>query len=82
LALAIGHLCARTERAEIMSLAFKRLVRAGQGIEQLVPTLEGLREKASDPALRTALARLLGDAYSKQGRFDEAMEAYNSTFGQ
>jgi pentatricopeptide repeat protein len=24
----------------------------------------------------------LGDAYSKQGRFDEAMEAYNSTFGQ
>ena len=46
-----------------MALAFKRLVRAGQGIEQLVALLEGLRSEVNEPVMRTTLLRLLGDAY-------------------
>ena len=80
LALAVGNLCARTGQSEIMALAFKRLVRAGQGIEQLVALLESLRGEVSEPVMRMALLRLLGDAYSKQGRYTEAMNAYNATF--
>ena len=80
LALAVGNLCARTGQSEIMALAFKRLVRAGQGVEQLVVLLEGLRSEVSEPVMRTTLLRLLGDAYSKQGRYNEAMNAYNATF--
>jgi hypothetical protein len=82
LALAIGRLCAQTERHAIMALAFKRLIKAGQGVEQLTEELEGLIEGTSDPEVKQQLYRLLGDAYSKQGRYRDAMNAYAVTFGQ
>ncbi|PDW04462.1 RNA polymerase sigma factor region1.1 domain-containing protein, partial [Candidatus Viridilinea mediisalina] len=82
LALAIGNLCARTGKIEIMNLAFKRLIRSGEGLEHVVTALEGLTSNVSEATTRTALFRLLGDAYSKQGRLNEAMNAYNSTFAQ
>ncbi|MFV9507544.1 MAG: hypothetical protein AB4911_23585, partial [Oscillochloridaceae bacterium umkhey_bin13] len=81
LALAIGHLCAETNRAEIMTLAFKRIVRSGQGVDQLTEDLEGLLVKTDDATMKQLLTRLLGDAYSKQGRYREAMAAYGATFG-
>ena len=82
LALAIGRLCAQTGRPAIMALAFKRLVRAGQGIDQLAEELEGLIEVTGDQSVKQQLYRLLGDTYSKQGRYREAMNAYGTTFGR
>jgi hypothetical protein len=82
LALAIGRLCAQTGRPAIMALAFKRLVRAGEGVEQLTEELEGLIGTTDDPSVKQQLYRLLGDAYSKQGRYREAMSAYGTTFGR
>jgi hypothetical protein len=65
-----------------MALAFKRLVRAGQGIDQLSEELEGLIEVIGDQSVKQQLYRLLGDTYSKQGRYREAMSAYGTTFGR
>ncbi|MBP1466543.1 hypothetical protein EYB53_012580, partial [Candidatus Chloroploca sp. M-50] len=80
LAMAIGHLCAQTNRPDIMTRAFKRVVRAGQGLEQIVSELETLMGSVEEPAIKQPLTRLLGDAYSKQGRYTEAMQAYGATF--
>ncbi|NCC31785.1 MAG: hypothetical protein EOM24_07115, partial [Chloroflexia bacterium] len=80
LAMAIGHLCAQTNRPDIMTRAFKRVVRAGQGLEQIVAELETLMGSSEEPAIKQPLTRLLGDAYSKQGRYTEAMQAYGATF--
>ncbi|MEI6180152.1 MAG: RNA polymerase sigma factor region1.1 domain-containing protein, partial [Chloroflexales bacterium] len=82
LALAIGRLCAQTGRTAIMALAFKRLVRAGEGIEVLAEEIEGLLSATEDQSVRQQLYRLLGDTYSKQGRYREAMSAYGTTFGR
>uniref|UniRef100_UPI00272E4912 RNA polymerase sigma factor region1.1 domain-containing protein n=1 Tax=Candidatus Chloroploca sp. Khr17 TaxID=2496869 RepID=UPI00272E4912 len=80
LAMAIGHLCAQTNRPDIMTRAFKRVIRAGQGLEQIVSELETLMASVEEPAIKQPLTRLLGDAYSKQGRYTEAMQAYGATF--
>ncbi|HMQ35789.1 MAG TPA: hypothetical protein PKD53_34100, partial [Chloroflexaceae bacterium] len=69
-------------RPAIMAQAFKRVVRSGQGVEQLTETLEALVERADDPGVKQQLYRLLGDAYSKQGRYSDAMKAYDVTFGR
>jgi cytochrome c-type biogenesis protein CcmH/NrfG len=82
LAMAIGRLSAQTGRPELMSLAYKGLIKDGQAINELADELEELVGALADEPTQRQLYRLLGDAYSKQGRFREAMAAYSYTFGR
>jgi hypothetical protein len=82
LAMAIGRLSAQTGRADLMSMAYKGLIKEGQGIDEIAEELEGLVGAVDDTGVQRQLYRLLGDTYSKQGRLREAMAAYGYTFGR
>lgn len=82
LAMAIGRISAQTERPELMALAFKGVLREGVGVDELTEELEGLVGGVEGGLVRRQLYKLLGDAYSKQGRLRDAMTAYNNSFGR
>jgi hypothetical protein len=82
LAMAIGRLSAQTGRADLMSLAYKGLIKEGRGIDEIAEELDGLVGAVDDASVQRQLYRLLGDTYSKQGRLREAMAAYGYTFGR
>jgi hypothetical protein len=82
LAMALGHMGAQTGRPELMAQAFKSVLRAGVGVEELTEELEGLVGGVEGGEVRRQLFKLLGDAYSRQGRLRDAMNAYNSSFGR
>jgi hypothetical protein len=82
LSMAIGRLSAQTGRGDIMQMAYKGLIKAGYGLDEVADELEELVDALGDEATQRQLYRLLGDAYSKQGRFREAMAAYSYTFGR
>ena len=82
LALAIGRLCAQTGRADVMTMAYKGLIRTGQDLDLLTEELEGLIDVISDGDVQRQLFRLLGDAYAKQGRSRDAVAAYGQAFSR
>jgi tetratricopeptide (TPR) repeat protein len=82
LALAVGRLCAQTGRTDMMTLAYKRPIRDGAALDAIEAEVADLIETVDDLATQRQLYRVLGDIYSKQGRFREAMTAYSQTYGR
>jgi tetratricopeptide (TPR) repeat protein len=82
LALAVGRLCAQTGRTDMMTLAYKRPIRDGAALDAIEAEVAELIETVDDQATQRQLYRVLGDIYSKQGRFREAMTAYSQTYGR
>ncbi|NJN17882.1 MAG: hypothetical protein HC822_17215 [Oscillochloris sp.] len=80
LALAMGRMAAETGRAELMSALYRHLIKANQLIDEIAAEVEGLLDAIDSTSTRRQLSRVLGDVYSKQGRYREAMAAYSSTF--
>jgi tetratricopeptide (TPR) repeat protein len=82
LALAVGRLCAQTGRTDMMTLAYKRPIRDGAALDTIEAEVVELIETVDDQVTQRQLYRVLGDIYSKQGRFREAMTAYSQTYGR
>jgi hypothetical protein len=59
------------ERTESLN-AYARLVRSGRLLESVIPDLESRAQQWSDVGMQ----RMLGDAYMKDGRLDEALNTY------
>ena len=59
------------ERQQAME-AYTRLIRAGKLLENVIPDLEGYVQQWPDVSIR----RVLGDAYMKDGRLDDALDVY------
>ncbi len=78
--LAIARLSAQTGRAELAAYQYKRLIKEKVALEQIVDDLQELLEDTADRHLLQRLHRLLGDAYSAQNRFREAIAEYSWTF--
>jgi tetratricopeptide (TPR) repeat protein len=80
LSMVVGRMCAQVGMSDLMSVVYKRIIKDGHSIDNLIEEVSELIEQIDDPATLKQLHRILGDAYSKQGRFREAMEAYSATF--
>jgi uncharacterized protein YjiS (DUF1127 family) len=78
--LAIARLSAQTGRAELAAYQYKRLIKEKVALEQIADDLQDLIEDTEDRHLLQRLHRLLGDAYSAQNRFREAIAEYSWTF--
>ena len=66
-------------RAELMSAAYRRLIKEGQLLDPIAEEVAGLIEATDNEQVRRQLFRVLGDTYSRQGRYREAMAAYSTT---
>jgi len=78
--LAIARLSAQTGRGELAAYQYKRLIKEKVALEQVVDDLQEFIEDTEDRHLLQRLHRLLGDAYSAQNRFREAIAEYSWTF--
>lgn len=58
---------------------YRQLIRQAALLEPVVEDLRELAGNEGDGALQRRLHRLLGDAYMKQERFEEAMDEYSRT---
>jgi cytochrome c-type biogenesis protein CcmH/NrfG len=56
------------------------LIKDNELIDQIVDDLHEMIDETEDPQLLRQMYRLLGDAYSRQNRFREAVDAYSHTF--
>ncbi|MEF3274336.1 MAG: hypothetical protein K6356_08045, partial [Chloroflexus sp.] len=82
LAFTIARLCAQTGQAELMAVVYRRLLKQTDLLDRLVEELEDLINTVDTTPVLRQLHRLLGDAYSRQGRLDEAIAAYSVTFSE
>ena len=60
---------------------YKYMIKHNRSLDQVVDEISDLLEDSEEPKLTQRLHRTLGDAYTKQGRFREAIEAYSWTQG-
>jgi tetratricopeptide (TPR) repeat protein len=60
---------------------YKYLIKHNRSLDQVVDEINDLLEDSDEQKLAQRLHRTLGDAYTKQGRFREAIEAYSWTQG-
>jgi len=58
---------------------YRQLIRRGSLLDDIVDDLRDLIAESDDPSLQRKLHRLLGDAFMKQHRVREAMDAYSWT---
>jgi hypothetical protein len=59
---------------------YRYLIKQHEVTDQIVDDLQDLIEEADDPTVLQRLHRLLGDCYSRQQRYREAMAEYSWTF--
>jgi predicted negative regulator of RcsB-dependent stress response len=57
------------------------MIKHNRALDQVVDEINDLLEDSDEQKLTQRLHRTLGDAYTKQGRFREAIEAYSWTQG-
>ncbi len=77
--LAVARLGVQTGRNELALYQYRQLIRRNAAIDEVIEELSELAEMIDDSMLTYQLYRLLGDAYSRQNRFQEAMAAYTHT---
>jgi tetratricopeptide (TPR) repeat protein len=58
---------------------YRLLIRRGNLLDDVALDLQDMIAESDDPSMQRRLHRLLGDAYMKQGRVREAMDAYSWT---
>ncbi len=80
LGLSVARIGGQTGRYDLMMWQYKHMIKEGQLVDQIVEEIEELVADVEDPSILRQLYRMLGDAYSKQNRFREAIDAYSHTF--
>jgi predicted Zn-dependent protease len=58
---------------------YKYMIKHNRSLDQVVDEINDLLSDSDDQKLTQRLHRTLGDAYTKQGRFREAIEEYSWT---
>jgi hypothetical protein len=61
---------------------YKALIKRGSFLDDVVEDIQDSIADNDEPSVLRRLHRLLGDAYMKQNRLDEAMEQFSWTSGQ
>ena len=60
---------------------YKYMIKHNRSLDQVVDEINDLLSDSDEQKLTQRLHRTLGDAYTKQGRFREAIEEYSWTHG-
>ncbi|WP_129632900.1 tetratricopeptide repeat protein [Candidatus Oscillochloris fontis] len=81
MALSVARLSAQTDRNELMMYSYNYLVRVSAHLEEVAADIQKLLGSVKDAEMIAQLYRILGDTFSKQGRPQDAIAAYNHTFG-
>jgi len=79
---AVARLGGQTGRIDLAIQQYKALIKGGNALDTVTDDLQELIDDTEDPTILQRLYRLLGDVYSKQNRFREAVEAYSWTFAK
>ncbi|MCG8350904.1 MAG: hypothetical protein MI924_24285, partial [Chloroflexales bacterium] len=79
LALEVAHSSMQLGLVDLAIQQYKHLIRKNQVIDQIIVELQNLIDGVNDQAVLTRLYRMLGDAYSRRGRFRDAIAAYGYT---
>jgi hypothetical protein len=82
LALTVAHNSMQLGLFDLAIQQYKHLIRKNQVIDQIIVELQNLIDGVNDQVLLTRLYRMLGDAYSRRGRFRDAITAYGYTVTQ
>jgi hypothetical protein len=77
--LAVARMCERTGNVEQAMDHYRHLINQGALLDPVVEDLQEMVEGDYQASLRRRMRRLLGDAFMKQERFQEAMDAYSAT---
>ncbi|NOK73840.1 MAG: hypothetical protein GFH24_608298n147 [Chloroflexi bacterium AL-N5] len=82
LRLSLARISGQTGSTEMAVQQYKHLIKNNEFLDDVVDDLQDLivDTDQTDRRILQRLHRTLGDAYSKQGRFQEAMEEYSWTF--
>ena len=81
LRLSLARISGQIGQTEAAIQQYKNIIRQNTLLELASEDLSDLISDTDDPQILQRLHRLLGDAYSKQGRIDEAIAEYNWTYG-
>jgi tetratricopeptide (TPR) repeat protein len=81
LQLAVARASGKSGRLDLATLQYKALIRTGANLDTIVEDIQDLIRDNGEQQELQRLYRLLGDAYSKQNRYRDAVEAYSWTFG-
>jgi tetratricopeptide (TPR) repeat protein/uncharacterized protein YjiS (DUF1127 family) len=80
LRLAVARMAMQSEHKDLAFHEYKQALQDSDQVEQIVDDVTDLIESEQDPAMLKRLHRLLGDCYSRQKRFHDAMAEYKWTF--
>ncbi|KAB8144934.1 tetratricopeptide repeat protein [Chloroflexia bacterium SDU3-3] len=81
LRLSLARISGQIGQAEAAIQQYKNIIRQNVLLDIVVDDLSDLISDTDDPHTLQRLHRLLGDAYSKQGRIDDAISEYNWIYG-
>jgi tetratricopeptide (TPR) repeat protein len=77
--LAVARLGSQVDRRDVTADQYRMLIKRGALLDQVVDDLVDLIGDTSDHEFLRKLHRLLGDAYAKQGRYQQAINEYSWT---
>ncbi|NJL33880.1 MAG: hypothetical protein HC893_08485 [Chloroflexaceae bacterium] len=80
LRLAVARLAMQVGQSELSIHEYKQLLKSGDVTDQIIEDILDLIQDTQDRVLLMRLHRLLGDCYTQQNRYREAMDAYSWTF--
>jgi hypothetical protein len=80
LRMAIARMAMQSGHSELGFHEYRQLIKDDSALDQVEDELLSLIDETEEPALLKRLHRCLGDCYSRQKRFREAMAEYNWTF--
>lgn len=81
LRLAVARVVGQIGLYDLAVKQYRQLIKQNRQLDRVTSEIEDLIAYNSDHKLLQALHRALGDAYSKQGRLREAVDAYSWTLG-
>jgi hypothetical protein len=79
LRLAVARMTHALRNANQSLEQYRQLIRRGNLLDDVVEDLQDMIGESDDPSLQRRMHRLLGDAFMKQNRVREAMDAYSWT---
>ncbi|NJM08667.1 hypothetical protein HC891_24480 [Candidatus Gracilibacteria bacterium] len=79
---AVARVAAQSGHAEVAASNYKQIIRSGSALDRVVEDLEDLIPGLNDELSMRQFYRVLGDAYTKQGRVRDAIAAYGYTLSQ
>ncbi len=81
LRISVARVIGQLGMAELALKQYRYLIKNSRMLDQIIGELQDMIAYSDDTALLTGLHRALGDAFTKQGRLREAVDAYSWTLG-